>query len=135
MDNILKMVLGCLGISAVLVMFIPSENPLPAPAEAAIANASDDQPAPLPSSEAAAPLPSNADQPGKVSGFAVDNHDIESFGQPMVDPTPPGQRTALENEDGPSDENENGRSSMRNVSRNYSGVGGESQSGSADEDE
>jgi hypothetical protein len=88
MDNILKMVLGVLAFAGILVMVIPSGNPLaPQDRMAAI-----DIPPPAPA-DAAPPAASSASiDDKKEDKFAVKDKDIASFGQPMVDPTPLGQQ-------------------------------------------
>jgi hypothetical protein len=120
MDNILKLVLGCLGIVGFLVMMIPSGDPLaPPPAAPAVTNGPAPQGAPLPSANPAAPLPA---EPPKVEGFAVEDHDIASFGKPMVDPTPPGQRKTESGESEPGESPNGGQSSYPNFGPGGPGV-------------
>lgn len=97
MDNILKLVFGCLALVGLIVMIIPNSDPLAkhtdgqvlppanpaAPAEQAIV-----VPPPPPPGQPAKPATGNTD----ANGFAVQDFDIQNFGQPMVDPTPPSER-------------------------------------------
>jgi hypothetical protein len=91
MDNILKLIVGCLGLVGLIVMIVPNSDPLASKkvgAEGippAAINSSDAAPAPPP--PAAAPQDQD-----NASGFVVEDYDINNFGKPMVDPTPPGQR-------------------------------------------
>jgi hypothetical protein len=87
MDNILKLVLATLGLVGLLVMLIPSGNPLPPPPGSVVENAT---PSPPPVETAAPPAPSS-DGTSESGGFVVDDNDVANFGKPMVDPTPPGQ--------------------------------------------
>jgi hypothetical protein len=96
MDNILKLIVGCLGLVGLVVMIIPNSDPL--------ANKKDDVTSATPASPDAtaaangAPLPPppppdpNATQQADTDNVVVEDYDIGSFGQPMIDPTPPGQR-------------------------------------------
>jgi hypothetical protein len=92
MDNILKLIVGCLGLVGLIVMIVPNSDPLVSkPAKTgetpAVASAPSNAavPPPPPAMEA---TPQEQANPGE---FAVDDYDIANFGQPMVDPTPPGQ--------------------------------------------
>ena len=92
MDNILKLIFGCLGLVGLIVMIVPNSDPLASTkpnAEGATPIASvQGAPPPQPT---VAEATTRQDQPNP-SEFVVDDYDIGSFGQPMVDPTPPGQR-------------------------------------------
>jgi hypothetical protein len=87
MDNILKLVVGCLGAVAVLVMLIPNGDPLTKKPGASV----DTAPAAAPSPADAPPVAPPTSVPESGGSFTVQDHDIASFGKPMVDPTPPGQ--------------------------------------------
>jgi hypothetical protein len=97
MDNILKLVLGCLGAVAVLVMLIPDGDPLSKKPAEAVATSPVAAPSPANTPPAAPPTGT----PESGSSFTVQDHDIASFGKPMVDPTPPGQVSAQQMELGP----------------------------------
>ena len=89
MDNIQKMIVGCLGLVGLIVMIVPNSDPLAAK-KAEAGQATSDAPAPAPPP----PLPPQPPQVGNTSGgFVVDDSDIANFGKPMVDPTPPSRRT------------------------------------------
>jgi hypothetical protein len=97
MDNILKMVLGCLGVVGLLVMMIPQGNPLEQKPSAVPTAA-----APIPAPAATPPTPPPPAPPANgSSGFKIEDHDIANFGQPMVDPTPPGQRQQQQEQNNP----------------------------------
>ncbi len=93
MDNILKLIVGCLGLVGLIVMIVPNSDPLASKkvrAEGippASINPTGEATAPPPPPPAAAPQDQD-----NASGFVVEDYDINNFGKPMVDPTPPGQR-------------------------------------------
>ncbi len=95
MDNIQKMIAGCLGLAGLIVMVVPNSDPLASTKDEAvdapaIANGAPGGPGampPPPPPQAAAPEQLDAN-----SEFVVNDYDVNNFGQPMVDPTPPGQR-------------------------------------------
>ena len=96
MDNISKLVFGCLAMVGLIVMVIPNSNPLePDPAAQALEGMKPTAPAspaivaPPPPPP---PAPAQPDDSAKSSGFTVDDYDIQNFGQPMLDPTPPAER-------------------------------------------
>lgn len=94
MDNIAKLVLGVLGVVGLILMMIPQGNPLAdkgAPA-AVSGPAPEDIPDELPKNEPVTAAASDANVPAQ---------DINSFGQPMMDPTPPGQRQAQQQQQQP----------------------------------
>jgi hypothetical protein len=97
MDNILKLIVGCLGLVGLVVMIIPNSDPLAnkngdaadVPSQspdgaAAVANGAPPPPPPPPDP--------NASTQAKPSNVIVEDYNIGNFGEPMVDPTPPGQR-------------------------------------------
>ena len=90
MDNILKLTVGCLGLVGLIVIVVPNSDPLAATKVEAEGTA--------PIAGAGAPPPPTATAPeaqAEPSEFVVDDFDIDSFGQPMVDPTPPAQRALI----------------------------------------
>ena len=95
MDGILKLVVGCLGLVGLIVMVVPNSDPL-SPENA---QSDDGKPSIGAPSNANAPLPPPpvglADEPPAPSKFVVEDYNINNFGQPMVDPTPPGQREVI----------------------------------------
>lgn len=108
MDNILKLIFGCLGLVALIVMIVPNSDPL-ASSKAEI------QGAPMisaPSPDGAASPPPDAEpaqSQNSESEFVVDDYDIASFGQPMVDPTPPGQRSMISQQQQQAQQQQNGQ--------------------------
>lgn len=92
MDNILKLTVGCLGVVGLIVMMVPNSDPL------AVTGATN-----TPSISGTAPISDTQAPPSsgfqteqkKPSEFVVDDYNIGSFGEPMVDPTPPAQRTII----------------------------------------
>jgi hypothetical protein len=101
MDNIQKLIIGSLGLVGLIVMIVPNSDPLASKkAEAegappvAASESNDAAPSPQPV-ETTAP-----DDQTNSSEFVVDDYDISSFGQPMVDPTPPGQRNQATQQQG-----------------------------------
>ncbi len=96
MDNILKLIVGCLGLIGLVVMIIPNSDPLAKKAEqngglaSPAGNAVGGPPPPPPPS--AADGSAEAPEQAADGNVIVEDYDIASFGQPMVDPTPPGQR-------------------------------------------
>jgi hypothetical protein len=105
MDNIQKLVLGCVGTVAILAMLIPEGDPL-AKQAAAPTPAS----APVPASDAAAQAAAQAGESTANQGLTIQDHDISSFGKPMVDPTPPGQTNEQTNAPQSNDTGDNGDS-------------------------
>ena len=98
MDNILKLIVGCLGLVGLIVMIVPNSDPLASTKDGADETTTAAAP---PVGEAGAPPPP-APAPGPTpdgqenqSEFVVDDYDINNFGQPMVDPTPPAQRALI----------------------------------------
>jgi hypothetical protein len=95
MDNIAKMVLGMLAIVGLVIMIIPQGNPLAdkGTPPAAVGPVPDDIPDELPqqSDPAEAPAPT-ANLPAQ---------DVTAFGQPMMDPTPPGQKAQQQQQQNP----------------------------------
>jgi hypothetical protein len=101
MDNILKLTVGCLGLVGLIVMIVPNSDPLASTSEnpGDIATVS----GPPPGSPNAAPPPPPPppgqqippDGQDNKSEFATDDYDIATFGQPMVDPTPPAERALI----------------------------------------
>ena len=73
MDNILKLLLGVLGVAGVLAMLTPS-------------NESVAPPVPEPSVEVASPV--NEAAPPDEALFAEQDDAIKKFGEPMIDVTP-----------------------------------------------
>ena len=99
MDNIQKMIVGCLGLIGLVVMIVPNKDPLASNQAGAneapllAETASDGQTPPAPPPPPPPPAPSeNSDTQSEPSTFVVEDYDIGTFGQPMMDPTPPGQR-------------------------------------------
>jgi hypothetical protein len=94
MDNILKLIVGCLGLVGLVVMIIPNSDPLAKKREqngmanAPAGNAVAGPPPPPAAAAGTAEAPAQQDDGNVI----VEDYDIASFGQPMVDPTPPGQR-------------------------------------------
>jgi hypothetical protein len=83
MDNIAKLVLGVVGVIGLIVLMIPQGNPLTDKGpETAVAVGAPD------------PIPNEApkNEPDAVTPINAPTQDISAFGQPMLDPTPPGQR-------------------------------------------
>ncbi|MFM2410552.1 MAG: hypothetical protein RL481_1380 [Pseudomonadota bacterium] len=106
MDKIQKLVFGCLALVGLIVMAIPSGDPLAkpgqeqagAPANPAVpVNAPTDAPivVPPPPALPANPAEGNGNNNANADGFAVQDFDMQNFGQPMFDPTPPGERKRL----------------------------------------
>ena len=89
MDNIQKMIVGCLVLVGLIVMILPNSDPLASKKSEADQTSPADETLPPP------PPPPLA-QPsgdGTASGnFVVNDSDIANFGKPMVDPTPLGER-------------------------------------------
>ena len=93
------MIVGCLGLIGLVVLIVPNKDPL-------ASNQAGANEAPLltetPSGTQTAapppppPPPPNPSEDGgqqpEPSNFVVEDYDIGTFGQPMMDPTPPGQR-------------------------------------------
>jgi hypothetical protein len=82
MDNILKILLGVLGLAALIAMLVPSENPVAPSSPAPIA-------APAPSSEVP-PVPQNPVSP-TIDAPAQEPSDdltIGPIGEPTIDGTP-----------------------------------------------
>ena len=99
MDNIQKMIVGCLGLIGLVVLIVPNKDPLASNQAGAneapllAETASDGQTPPAPPPPPPPPTPSeNSDTQAEPSTFVVEDYDIGTFGQPMMDPTPPGQR-------------------------------------------
>ncbi len=99
MDNISKLVFGCLSLVGLAVMVIPNSDPL------AAGNGAKPAPGPMvpppppmgPPSAPPAPPPgvngsNNGNNGNTNGGFVVEDYNIDNFGEPMVDPTPPSQR-------------------------------------------
>ena len=92
MDNILKLTVGCLGVVGLIVMMVPNSDPLAgtgatnAPPISGTAPTSNIPPPP-------SSVPPTEQK--KPSEFVVDDYNIGSFGEPMVDPTPPAQRNLI----------------------------------------
>lgn len=95
MDEISKLVFGCIALVGLVVMIIPNSDPLASknakPVESAALPAAPSVP---PAASVPEPAAAAGSDNGNGDGFAVQDYDIGSFGQPMVDPTPPGQRSA-----------------------------------------
>jgi hypothetical protein len=91
MDNILKLIVGCLGLIGLIVMVVPNSDPLAA-TKVEVEGA-----APIVAAGAPPPPPTTTalEAQAEPSEFVVDDFDIDSFGQPMVDPTPPAQRALI----------------------------------------
>lgn len=94
MDKILKLILGCLGMIGVIVMIIPNSDPLAkkdggadVPTEPVAQNASVAPPPPPPP-----PPDPNANAQAGSNDVVVEDYGIGNFGDPMVDPRPPGER-------------------------------------------
>lgn len=99
MDNILKLIVGCLGLVGLIVMIVPNSDPLASTKDGGEETATAAAP---PIGTAGAPPPPPAPAPGPTpdgqanqSEFVVDDYDINNFGQPMVDPTPPARRALI----------------------------------------
>ena len=112
MDNILKLIFGCLGLVALIVMIVPNSDPL-------ASNNAENQGAPPissapPPGEAAPPPPyaEPAQSQNSEGEFVVDDYDIASFGQPMVDPTPPGQRSLISQQQQQAQQQQNGQGNI-----------------------
>jgi hypothetical protein len=95
MDNIAKLVLGTVAFIGLLVLIIPEGNPLPNKPGAAPAS---EAPQPAKTSETLPPPPP---APAATNGDSNESTKTETsapemapFGQPMLDPTPPGARQA-----------------------------------------
>lgn len=93
MDNIGKLVLGLVAFVGLIVLLIPQGNPL------------EDKSAPVAEAPKNAPPPGNGDdgeddggsnEPGDAGApkpvLPATSNDAIAFGQPMMDPTPPGQK-------------------------------------------
>lgn len=94
MDNILKLIVGCLALVGLIVMIVPNSDPL-ASTKAETQNVGPITGSPSDTNAPPPPPPvetSVQQDPAAPSEFIVDDYDVASFGQPMVDPTPPGQR-------------------------------------------
>jgi hypothetical protein len=111
MDNILKLIVGCLGLVGLIVMIVPNSDPLASTKDGADETTTTAAP-PIGESGApppppAEPVPAPASQDDQ-SEFVVDDFDINNFGKPMVDPTPPGQRApiAQQPQNGPNSNNQ-----------------------------
>lgn len=87
MDNIAKLVLGVVGMIGLLVLMIPQGNPL--------ADKGTTEPAAVVAPD---PIPNEAppNEPETVTTVNAPIQDISAFGQPMLDPTPPGQKQSQE---------------------------------------
>jgi hypothetical protein len=97
MDNIGKMVLGLVAFIGLIILLIPQGNPLEEKPATAVVEA----PKNLPPADNGddgvdgeeAKAPGDAGAPPPVTP-ATANDPALTFGQPMMDPTPPGQRAA-----------------------------------------
>lgn len=91
MDNIAKLVLGVVALIGLLVLMIPQGDPLnsDAPTTAVVAAAAADAAAGPPD-----PIPNEAPQnePDAAGANTAPTQAIPAFGQPMLDPTPAGDR-------------------------------------------
>lgn len=76
MDNILKLLLGVLGIAGLLAMLTPSQVSTPAVVEAAPAN------------EVAAPVPETTDAVAEEAFPEEADDEFVKFGEPMIDGNP-----------------------------------------------
>jgi hypothetical protein len=95
MDNILKLIMGCLGLIGLVVMILPNADPLAsANNDTEVATASTGAVNGTAAASAPQAQAPNAVQeaPASEGEFVVDDYDINNFGKPMVDPTPPAQR-------------------------------------------
>lgn len=89
MDNIAKLVLGTLGFIGFVAVIIPKGNPLQPPPAPAVATV----PAqPSVAENAPPPAPAVTTNSVEQAKNPVADNDIPAFGQPMLDPTPPGQK-------------------------------------------
>jgi hypothetical protein len=101
MDEISKLVFGCVALVGLVVMIIPNSDPLASKNADAAANGAVPPP-PLVAETPVVPPSPIAGASGDVGtgagtgGFAVEDYSVGTFGQPMVDPTPPGQRNAVQ---------------------------------------
>lgn len=95
MDNIQKMIAGCLALVGLIVLIVPNSDPLASKKlEAGQVASADGVPAPPPPPPPASTPPPAANNNGEESGgFVVNDSDIANFGKPMVDPTPLSERT------------------------------------------
>jgi hypothetical protein len=96
MDNILKLVLSVIAFAGLLVAFIPNKNPLAEPVKLAPkppveAKSETDAAGENAASQATASQPAPAPSPAPQPVIQSTSQDI-AFGQPMLDPTPPGQQ-------------------------------------------
>lgn len=96
MDNILKLIVGCLGLVGLIVMIVPNSDPL---AKNKAKNAVEAAPSADPAAAGAPPPPPPPPDPNaatqtqtNANNVVVEDYNIGNFGQPMIDPTPPGQR-------------------------------------------
>lgn len=87
MDNIAKLVLGMLAFVGLIILMIPQGNPLAdkGTQTTETISAPEDIPDELPPNDPVVATAPNANVPVQ---------DVSAFGQPMMDPTPPGQRQA-----------------------------------------
>jgi hypothetical protein len=94
MDNIAKLVLGMLALVGLIILMIPQGNPLTDKgAQAAVTvPAPEDIPDEVPPNDPVVATAPNANVPVQ---------DVNAFGQPMMDPTPPGQRQAQQQQQQP----------------------------------
>jgi hypothetical protein len=95
MDEISKLVFGCVALVGLVVLIIPNSDPLASSKGAQpVAGAAIPPPPNIPSGPAAAPAPIVGESSGgSSSGFAVEDYNLSKFGDPMIDPTPQGQRS------------------------------------------
>ena len=98
MDNIGKLVLGLVAVIGLIVLMIPSGNPLEDKGPDAAQEAPQNLPPPVTEDDeddgGVVRVPGDAKAPAPVTPSSS-NAPI-AFGQPMMDPTPPGQRALQE---------------------------------------
>lgn len=80
MDNILKVLLGVLGVAALLALLVPSGDPI-APLETPVA---------APGAEAGSPAPASSENPQVEIAETSNENDSEDFqiGEPVIDGNP-----------------------------------------------
>jgi hypothetical protein len=91
MDNIAKLVLGTVSLIGMVVLMIPEGDPLiKSPTAVAAAPSGAVPPQPAQTATSIAPQPASETPPPQPNLSQSD--DQIAFGQPMFDPTPPGER-------------------------------------------
>ena len=96
MDEISKLVFGCVALVGLVVMVIPNSDPLASGnAVKPVESAAIPPPPNIAPAASVPPAPMTGDSSGgSSSSFVVEDYNIGKFGDPMVDPTPAGQRNS-----------------------------------------